>query len=315
MKRIKQITSIVLLVVLVVSHLPTIIWADENISYISDIQDVEAIPSEGVPYLGEKNVKVSISSVDIDGISFSKAVFSSAMPTIQSLPNTQATQSINEYSQLLLVSAESAGGLAALGLGISSVFQKIAFKFNLESISSLNGSQNKVPVYKIPSGALEGLNRDISVVFGANSVVIDGIPFGFNWLTFQIAEYVANNINSIQEDTSSNQKDSSDKSEDLLPPNGVGDSVKSNLGNEINTKPSSNHSTSTQNPGYKGPPDSSLDIIDKEGHLRTRRWFDSDGNAIRDVDFTVHGNSSTHPEVPHEHFWEYGPDGIPKRVN
>jgi hypothetical protein len=35
--------------------------------------------------------------------------------------------------------------------------------------------------------------------------------------------------------------------------------------------------------------------------IKTRRWFGSDGEQLRDVDFTNHGNSKIHPEWPHEH--------------
>jgi hypothetical protein len=92
---------------------------------------------------------------------------------------------------------------------------------------------------------------------------------------------------------------------------GTSSTVKTNLGNEIDITPSSNHSTTTKNPGYKGTPNSSIDIIDDAGNVQTRRWFGSDGKAIKDVDMTNHGNPKYHPEWPHEHFWEYGPDGKP----
>lgn len=87
--------------------------------------------------------------------------------------------------------------------------------------------------------------------------------------------------------------------------------VTSNLGNEIDITPSNNHTTVTKNPGPKGIPDSSVDILDKQGNVVTRRWFDSNGNAYRDVDMTNHGNPKMHPEWPHEHIWRYGVDGKP----
>jgi hypothetical protein len=92
---------------------------------------------------------------------------------------------------------------------------------------------------------------------------------------------------------------------------GTRSTVKTNLVNEIDITPSSNHSTTTKNPGYKGTPNSSIDIIDDAGNVQTRRWFGPDGKAIKDVDMTNHGNPKYHPEWPHEHFWEYGPDGKP----
>lgn len=93
---------------------------------------------------------------------------------------------------------------------------------------------------------------------------------------------------------------------------GTGESVKSNLGNEIDITPSDNHTAVSKNPGPKGNPNSSVDILDDQGNIITRRWYDSNGNAYRDVDMTNHGNSKTHPEYPHEHTWNWS-DGIPKR--
>ena len=61
---------------------------------------------------------------------------------------------------------------------------------------------------------------------------------------------------------------------------------------------------------FGGQSDSSLDIVDKKtGDLLTRRFYDSDGVAYRDIDFTHHGNPKTHPEAPHEHFWKYDSNG------
>ena len=77
--------------------------------------------------------------------------------------------------------------------------------------------------------------------------------------------------------------------------------VTSNLGNEIDITTSTNHTTTTKNPGLKGTPNSSIDIVDSAGNIKTRRWFDSNGMQIRDVDFTNHGNAKLHPEWPHEH--------------
>ena len=94
-------------------------------------------------------------------------------------------------------------------------------------------------------------------------------------------------------------------------PNGIGNSVETNTGKVLDTTPSSNHMTVTKNPAYQGTPNSSVDILDDVGNATTRRWFGSDGKAIRDIDITNHGNPKTHPEWPHEHIWKYGADGKP----
>ena len=97
-------------------------------------------------------------------------------------------------------------------------------------------------------------------------------------------------------------------------PNGVGNSVTSNTGKTINTTPSANHTTVTKNPGPRGQPNSSVDILDRQGNLATRRWFDSNGRAVRDVDFTNHGKPKHHPQWPHEHPWDWS-SGNPVRTN
>ena len=53
-----------------------------------------------------------------------------------------------------------------------------------------------------------------------------------------------------------------------------------------------------------------LDFL--ENGKKTIRWYDSEGKAYRDVDMSDHGNFKEHPEVPHEHTWEYN-NGKPKR--
>ncbi|WP_219834728.1 hypothetical protein [Paenibacillus sp. R14(2021)] len=88
--------------------------------------------------------------------------------------------------------------------------------------------------------------------------------------------------------------------------------VRTNLGNEIDITPYKNHTTapSNRNPGLKGEPNSSVDIVDPNtGQIKTRRYYGPDGKATRDVDMTDHGNPKLHPEVPHEHKFEYNSDG------
>ena len=88
--------------------------------------------------------------------------------------------------------------------------------------------------------------------------------------------------------------------------------IKSTFGNEIDVTPSSKHTSVNKNPGPYGEANTSVDILDAEGNIKTRRWYDSDGKAYRDVDMSDHGNPKEHPEVPHEHTWEYN-NGKPKR--
>ena len=60
-------------------------------------------------------------------------------------------------------------------------------------------------------------------------------------------------------------------------------------------------------------PNSSKDKIDDKGNILTRRWYDSKGRAVKDVDFTNHGNPKQHPKVPPEHKWEWDENGVPRR--
>ena len=81
--------------------------------------------------------------------------------------------------------------------------------------------------------------------------------------------------------------------------------VKTNKGNEIDITPEDNHTSTTKNPGPYGDKNSSIDILDKDGNIKTRRWYDQNGKAYRDVDMTNHGNPKEHQEWPHEHTWKW----------
>ncbi|MCZ0704634.1 putative ribonuclease toxin of YeeF-YezG toxin-antitoxin module [Natronobacillus azotifigens] len=89
------------------------------------------------------------------------------------------------------------------------------------------------------------------------------------------------------------------------------DIVTSNKGNKYDITPMPNHSTTTSVPNpNKGIPSGSVDILDKKtGQIKTRRYHDIEGRALRDVDFTNHGNPKLHPEWPHEHIFEWNKSG------
>ncbi len=90
--------------------------------------------------------------------------------------------------------------------------------------------------------------------------------------------------------------------------------IKNNLGNKIDITPNKNHRVVKSNPGpFDGEPNSSIDILDINGEVTTRRYYDETGRAIRDVDMTNHGNPKQHPEYPHEHKWTYDDKGKPTR--
>ncbi|SFS41399.1 RHS repeat-associated core domain-containing protein [Marininema halotolerans] len=67
-----------------------------------------------------------------------------------------------------------------------------------------------------------------------------------------------------------------------------------------------------QLPARGQKPNSSMDWIDKRGNLDTRRYFDENGDAILDIDFSNHGHPKYHPVVPHAHDWDWTIKGDPR---
>lgn len=43
------------------------------------------------------------------------------------------------------------------------------------------------------------------------------------------------------------------------------------------------------------------------------RYYDKNGRAQKDIDYTDHGNPKEHPQVPHEHKWDWSNPNNPKR--
>ena len=95
--------------------------------------------------------------------------------------------------------------------------------------------------------------------------------------------------------------------------NGGKQTIKNNLGKEIDVTPSKKHSKVSKNPRPFGEPNSSVNILNSKGEVITRRFYDKSGTAVRDVDMTNHGNPKNHPEYPHEHKWKYDSNGKPTR--
>ncbi|WP_332692980.1 hypothetical protein [Halalkalibacter lacteus] len=71
-------------------------------------------------------------------------------------------------------------------------------------------------------------------------------------------------------------------------------------------KKTANHSTSTSRSlPTTGKAHSSKDKI-KDGKVEQRRYYDKNGKADVDIDYTDHGNPKLHPKVPHRHDWING---------
>ena len=66
--------------------------------------------------------------------------------------------------------------------------------------------------------------------------------------------------------------------------------------------------TDNNNPPTESTPYSVIQKI-KEGYITSERYYNSQGVVYLDIDYTDHGNSSTHPKVPHIHVWNKNKDG------
>ena len=51
------------------------------------------------------------------------------------------------------------------------------------------------------------------------------------------------------------------------------------------------------------------------GYVASERYYNENGEAYLDIDYTCHGNPNTHPEVPHVHKWVKNAEGKLHRDN
>ncbi len=63
-----------------------------------------------------------------------------------------------------------------------------------------------------------------------------------------------------------------------------------------------------------GKPNTKSTLYGKNGQVIRERWYGSDGNPLKDRDWTDHGNAKQHPNVPHDHDWVVGPGGTLERL-
>lgn len=54
-----------------------------------------------------------------------------------------------------------------------------------------------------------------------------------------------------------------------------------------------------------GLPNSVVDVSGQDGIIKTRRWYDLNGKAKKDIDTTDHGNAKVHPMGAHAHDWTW----------
>lgn len=66
-----------------------------------------------------------------------------------------------------------------------------------------------------------------------------------------------------------------------------------------------NHSKTKKKLPVKSEIYSSKDRVNAKGKVVQRRYYDGKGRVRTDIDYTNHGNSKTHPKVPHRHDWKW----------
>ena len=146
--------------------------------------------------LGEGAVELSNSTVTIDGVTLTRDELVQALPRIRKMSDRprMTAMAASDYANILVKTAIEAGpGLVAVGVGVYMVFLKLNYTFCLSTITT----SVEYPAYVLPKDSLRGIEREISVIFTTLGVVIDGIPMGLNWLTYELAQYVANNVGTI----------------------------------------------------------------------------------------------------------------------
>ena len=86
------------------------------------------------------------------------------------------------------------------------------------------------------------------------------------------------------------------------------------------TEPRENHNIKQQgkdipkNGGLDitGEASSSTDLLDENGELKQRRYYDENGRAEKDIDYK-HSNGDGSHTFPHEHYWDWSNPDKPHR--
>lgn len=145
--------------------------------------------------LGEENATVKEDAIIIDGVMVTKAEFIAALPNITKMQNSPKLMLLYDYSQIISNNAKEAGALAAVGVGISAIFAEITYTLGLVNITA----STDYPAFMIPAGTFDGVDRHLNIIFMDDTVIVDGIVMGLNWLTFELVKYVSEHIDDIGE--------------------------------------------------------------------------------------------------------------------
>lgn len=82
--------------------------------------------------------------------------------------------------------------------------------------------------------------------------------------------------------------------------------------NSVGTVDSANTTSDLHSVPQHGTPNS-VSKNYKNGKLDSERYYDANGDAYLDIDYTNHGNSKLHPDVPHEHSIHFDENGKMRR--
>ncbi|MEC0488108.1 T7SS effector LXG polymorphic toxin [Bacillus glycinifermentans] len=189
---------------------------------------------------------------------------------------------------------------------------------NTREMVSSTGVIGELFIVKDAYRAIFGIDPDTGKDISTGDRVIDGVSVIPAGKLAKVGKYVFKMIKGEKAAKKVSKVEKASKAEKSVKKAGnvKKQTVTSNKGKNIDITPSPNHTTTTSipHPG-KGVPNSSVDVVDKKtGEVKTRRYYDSEGRAVRDVDFTNHGNPKQHPEWPHEHVFEWNDDGKFKRI-
>ena len=72
-------------------------------------------------------------------------------------------------------------------------------------------------------------------------------------------------------------------------------------------------SSSSNSLSLYGPANGSATLYYEDGSIKQIRYYDSEGRAYMDTDYTDHGNPSIHTN-PHNHYWTWDENGNPTRT-
>ena len=157
-----------------------------NTMLVLPITAAETITKYKSSELGEKRLQVEEDGVVIDGIKINKEEFKKGLSKLVKMPDTPLSVNLVEEGEQIADTAKKTTGLAAVGVGIKGIFERLNYGMFLAAIS------NKVP-FVIPSFTFSGVKREITVVVvpKTGAIVIDGIAMGMNWMTYDIAKYLS----------------------------------------------------------------------------------------------------------------------------